>query len=293
MNSVIVNIGQVESLVDNADGMRLKVRLEQDRGLNNDELPYSFPLLPKTIQTAPKVGEAVLVITSILNNKNSIRYYVGPLISQPQFMYEDAYEYGIGNATSLLQGNYTNEKEAVSRYYGSQGAFPKVNDVALVGRKTEDIILKDDEIDIRCGIRTKAIGENDNISGYVFMNTLNPSYIQLKFKNGIGRREKQEADSVINMVADKINLISHKDTNHFMLTDQEELIKSSDLDEIMSKLHQVPYGDVLVDVLKKIVNALVLHVHPYPGLAPCVEENITKVIGIDFDKLLSPNVRIS
>jgi hypothetical protein len=235
----------------------------------------------------------VFVITSKLNNKNSIRYYLGPIISQAQFMYNDQYDYGIGQATSLLQGAYTSPKESIDRYNATKGAFPSNKDIAIIGRKGEDVILKDDEIDIRCGIRVQGSENDENLSGHIFMNTLNPAYIQLKFKNGIGFSNKQEADSVINVVADKINLISHKDTHCFNLTDNEELIKSSELDNIMSKLHQVPYGDVLVEVLKKIVTALLLHVHPYPGLAPCVDLNIEKVRGIDFDELLSPNVRTS
>ncbi len=293
MDNIVVKIGQIESLEDNNDGLRVKVRLEQDKGIGIDDLPYAFPLLPKTFQSIPKIGEAVFVISSRLNNKNSIRYYIGPIISQPQFMYNDQYEYGIGQATSLLQGAYTAPKEAISRYNSTNGAFPNINDVALIGRKSEDIILKDDEIDIRCGVRVKGENKEENLSGYVFMNTLNPSYIQLKFKNGIGYSKKQEADSVINVVADKINLISHKDTHCFNLTDQNELIKSSELDKIMSQLHQVPYGDVLVETLKKILTALLSHVHPYPGLPPCVDINIERARGIDFDELLSPNVRIS
>ena len=293
MDDIIVKIGQIESLDDNSDGLRVKVRLEQDKGISNENLPYAFPLLPKTLQSIPKIGEAVFVITSKLNNKNSIRYYIGPIISQPQFMYNDQYDYGIGQATSLLQGAYTSPKEAISRYNSTKGAYPKINDIALIGRKSEDIILKDDEIDIRCGIRAKGDNKEENLSGYVFMNTLNPAYIQLKFKNGIGYSKKQEADSVINVVADKINLISHKDVHSFNLTDQDDLIKSNELDNIMSQLHQLPYGDVLVDTLKKIVNALITHVHPYPGLPPCVDINIERARGIDFDELLSPNVRIS
>lgn len=293
MDDIIVKIGQVESLDDEKGGLRIKVRLEQDKELSVADLPYAFPLLPKTFQTIPKVGEAVFVITSKLNNKNSIRYYIGPIISQAQYMYNDQYLYGFGQATSLLQGAYVSPEESIDRYYVTKGAFPKSNDVALIGRKGEDVVLKDDEIDIRCGIRVQGDENDENLPGYVFMNTLNPAYIQLKFKNGIGYSNKQEANSVVNVVADKINLISHKDVHSFNLTDQEELIKTSEMDNIMSKLHQLPYGDVLVETLKDIVYAFINHVHPYPGLPPCTDIAMEKVKGIDYDTLLSPNVRIS
>ena len=78
MGDVVLKMGQVESVLDSADGLRIKVRLAQDGMVGLNELPYAFPLLPKTIQTVPKVGECVLVITSILGNNESNRYYIGP-----------------------------------------------------------------------------------------------------------------------------------------------------------------------------------------------------------------------
>ena len=176
----------------------------------------------------------------------------------------------------------------------TNGAFPQTNDIALVGRKGEDVILKDNEIDIRCGIRTQAVeGDNGNLLGEVVFNKQSPSYIQLKYGSNLTVEKGQEANSLINLVADKINLISHKDKNFFNLTDNQTLIPSSDLDDIMSKLHQLPYGDILLDVLRKIINALANHVHPYPGLPPCKDQYITSMLGCDLQSILSENVRIS
>lgn len=294
MNNIIIKKAQVESIIDDADGLRIKARTKQDELKEISELPYAFPLLPKTLQTVPKVGECVLVIFSQLDNNDSDRYYIGPIISQPQYNYYDSYAYGKGSAVSLLQGNSTRPLEKISNYDITTGAFPNTNDISLVGRKGEDIILKDNEVDIRCGIRTQATdGSNKNLLGDVIFNSQSPAYIQLKYGNSITSAKGQEANSLINLVADKINLISHKDKNFFNLTDNKELIPSTDLDKIMSNLHQLPYGDILVDVLTKIINALANHVHPYPGLPPCKDQYIMSMLGCDLQSILSENVRIS
>ena len=292
MSQVVVKIGHVESIMDDADGLRIKARLAQDGQRPLSEIPYAFPLLPKTIQSVPKVGEGVMIFTSQLGNIDSNRYYLGPIISQPQYHSYDSYGYGRGRALSLLQGGMFEPLEKISNYASTEGAFPETNDVALVGRKSEDVILKDGEVDIRCGIRQPSASE-DSLVGDVIFNKQNPAYIQLKFKRGIGHSRTQEADSVINMVADKINLISHHDINAFNLTDSKELIKSDELDGIMSQLHKVPYGDVLMDVLNKIIRAIMNHVHPYPGLPPCQDTYYQDISNIDLNKILSENVRIS
>ncbi|MBR6515743.1 MAG: hypothetical protein IKT40_02690 [Bacilli bacterium] len=292
MSEIVIKMAQVESVIDDADGLRIKARLSQDGNVSTNDLPYSFPLLPKTFQSVPKVGEGVLIFCSELSNNYSNRYYIGPIISQPQFNSYDPYMYGRGTSISLLQGSSVEPLEKISNYDSTRGAYPKVNDVALVGRDTEDIVLKDGEIDLRCGIRTNT-SDNENLLGDVIFNSHNPSYIQLKYKRGLTHSMGREADSIINVVADKINLISHKDRNYFNLTDKDELIKESDMDMIMSKLHQLPYGDILVEVLDKMRSAITNHVHAYPGLPPCLDQYITALHATNLKEILSDNVRIS
>lgn len=292
MGEYIIKKAQVESVSDSADGLRIKARIQQDGVRSIDEIPYAFPLLPKTLQTVPKIGECVLIITAKVGDDGSNRFYIGPIVSQPQFQYYDPYNYGKGTASSLLTDGFAKPLEKISNYDATKGSFPEINDIALLGRKGEDIVIKDDEIDLRCGIRTKSVGDS-RLLGDVVFNNQDPAYVQLKRKNNIGISKGQEANSVANVVADKINLISHKDINSLPLTDNEELIKTDDMDSIMSQLHKLPYGDILVDVLKKIVSALVNHVHPYPGLPPCKDQYVTTVLGTDLETILSDNVRIS
>lgn len=299
---IVIRLGEVVDINDEYEGSRIKVRLDQDNGIQTKDLPYAFPLLPKTLQSVPKVGEAVLVILSRLGNKNSQRYYIGPLISQPQYLYEEKFNNGRGTSNSLIQGSVSKPIETIAHYNETKGAFPDKNDIALLGRKSEDIVLKDGEIDIRCGIRGAKLFDNATVGqsneetglkGDVVFNNQSPAYLQLKFKRGLCKGNKQVADSVINIVADKINLISHKDEEHFNLTDQKELIKTEELDEIMSKLHQVPYGDLLFDFLVRLRSAVTNHVHPYPGLPPVSCQYITNALSFDLNTILSENVRIS
>lgn len=292
MGDIMIKMAQVESVIDDADGLRIKARLSQDGNVSTDDLPYSFPLLPKTFQSVPKIGEGVFIFFSEIANNYSNRYYIGPIISQPQFQEHDSYMYGRGSAISLLQGASLEPLEKISNYDSTRGSYPKTNDVAIVGRTTEDIILKDGEIDLRCGIRGKT-ANNKSLLGNVIFNSHSPAYIQLKYKRGLNTSQGREADSVINVVADKINLISHKDKNYFNLTDQDNLISDINLDSIMEKLHQLPYGDILLEVLQKMRDAIVNHVHAYPGLPACLDQYITTLNATDLNKILSDNVRIS
>lgn len=293
MNEVLIKQGQVESVSDDADGLRLKVRLNQDGSIPVDELPYSFPLLPKTLQCVPKIGEGVFVLTSQMNNNESNRFYIGPIISQPQHQESDPYAYGRGTALSLLQGGTSEPLEKISNFPETEGAFPPINDIALLGRNTEDIILKKGEIDLRCGIRGFAVSDDTNLIGEVVFNKIDPAYLQLKYRKNLATGLNREANSIVNVVADKINIISHKDKNAFNLTDKNNLINDSEIDDIMSKLHQLPYGDELVTLLDLFRQALLTHVHPFSLLPTCVAD-YTKLLGeYDLYKILSEHVRIS
>ena len=116
MNHYVIKMAQVESVEDDADGLRIKARLSQDGMKTTSELPYSYPLLPKTFRIVPKVGEGVLIFLSELGNNDSNRYYIGPIISQDQKLNFDQYDYGRGTALSLLQGGEIEPLTKLSKY---------------------------------------------------------------------------------------------------------------------------------------------------------------------------------
>lgn len=333
-NGVLITSGKVEYIEgDSSTGIngeaqawRVKVRLDGDGNKDISELPWCFPILPKFLQTLPKVGEGAFIITSELGKPNSQRYYLGPIISQPQYM--EMCNYGLGGrgpAMSLLSTRKPATEEPLTTIKRKKeltdGAFPELNDIALLGRGQEDLILKYrnsgagkiSEVDLRAGIRLEPSDSTVKyMKGNVIFNNQSPGYIQVKHNtNGVagimegeGDRDddkyesidERTAKSVINIVGDKINLISHKDSNGFgeTLCDRKDLIKEGELDNIMSLLHRAVYGDELIILLKKIVSAIATHTHPYSMLPPTVEgTEIADIIDYDYEDIISPNVRIS
>ena len=263
MGVFVIKQGQVLSVKDPHKAGRIKVLLPQD-GIEPREECNAFPLLPKYIQSPINEGDAVFVISSEVGNIESQRYYIGPIISQPQGYGSDKHLYGRGPATAALDGTDANLQETIDNFEDTKGAFPNISgDTALVGKVSEDILLRDREIDIRCGIRGPATNIPE-LNGNVVFNTVNPSYIQLKFaKNGT---------SYVNIVGDSVNIMSHDGITRTdfggSITDQDHLIKEEYLESLRMKLHPVPYGDVLVEYLERIRTAFNEHQHAWLNMPP-------------------------
>ena len=312
MSNVTINLAEVirvESIkdADNANGLRIKANLNpNDKSCEKeiDKLPWYFPLLPKTFQSVPREGECVLIIFTDGDKKQTQGYYIGPIISQPQYQTNCNYT----NATSLLKNSKVQPIRALSNDSATNGSFPSSEDVAVVGRGREDIILKYDqtskvsEVDIRAGIR----GDLDNesiingaspvIGHNVIFNGVDPAYIQLKYKAGISTGNKKEANSLINIVADRINIMSNRDTNvNHNIHDNKTLVNEKEISKTMDSLHQVPKGDKLVELLEVMKGAIMHHVHPWAGMEQCGDwpGYIKKLDGYDIKSILSEYVRIS
>lgn len=287
-NGIVAKICQVIDIYDEADGARIKVKLSpEDDKIPESEIPYAFPLMPKLIHIKPKVGEFVIVILTEANNGNSNRYYIGPIISQPQFMDDETYIY---RALSLYPGNRLIPDVAPSTNPESHGALANDEDVAIYGRNKSDVILTDDDVRIRCGSRLKDTSEK----GEIVFNRTDPAFIHLKHSdNKRGDNPDNEYRSTATIVADKINLISHQSNTPFKTNDRKDLITDEEMAKILEKAHQLPYGDILVDFLKMFVNAFALHTHPYPGMTPCQTPEFNDTTTYDLDKILSDSVRIN
>ena len=286
-NGVVIKLCQVISIVDDADGERIKVRLSPDDDRRTDEqLPYAFPLLPKMLHIKPKVGETVLIIPTELGNGLSTRYYIGPVISQPQFM--DGDDFGL-NALSLYPGTHKDPSVAPSTNPDSHGAFAEDSDIAVYGRKKNDIILTDDDIRIRSGARVRESGNKDNIT----FNRTDPAFIHLKHSDGKRGTEEDSYRSTATIVADKINLLGNNSKEPFKTNDKKKLITDEEMEKILEKAHQLPYGDILVDFLSLFVRTFSSHVHPYPGLPPCQTADYLETTSYDLNKILSESVRIN
>ena len=137
MGKVLIKIGTVvevenKNSTNGADALRVRVKLNEDKYDESkpvETLPWAFPLLPKTLQSVPKKGEAVLVVADALDEfSEGQRYYIGPLISQPQ--YQNFCK--MGDATTVLQASKNLPIGRISSNDATSGSFPKANDVALV-----------------------------------------------------------------------------------------------------------------------------------------------------------------
>lgn len=303
-NNFSISIGTVKDIEnvnskDGYDGLRARVQLDTDGNINDiNDLPWAFPLLPKVFQSVPKKGEAVFVFMKDEGDKHANqRYFIGPIISQPQYFTQCNRD----NATVLLDSHKNNPIGKISNVDETRGAFPVQDDIAVIGRGKEDIILRyaneTSEVDIRAGIRGEATNSKDpNIIGNVIFNDTDPAYIQLKYKKGLATSEKNRANSIINMVANRINIMSNKDENiAHNLNNKNMLVSETKMDEIMDNLHQVPMGDKLVELLEIMKGAIMHHVHPWAGMEQCGDWSgfINQLDGYDINSILSEYVRIS
>lgn len=283
-------IGHVISNDDNLSGNRIKATIyPADKRKTAREIPYAFPLIPKLVHIVPKVGETVIIICDDLNNPNSQRYYLGPIISQPQFLFHE----GSISATSLLKGGVMPELPSPESYASMHGAFPKTEEIAILGRKNSDIILSDDDLRIRCGVRLVDENNQKNIS----FNKESPAFIKLKH---YPIKLEEGAQSTATIVADKINLISNVGQPYFNVADTDEGISDEEMKEIIEKAHRLPFGDTLVNFLSLLLKMFKSHTHKYHNLPPCPDTNsgiFDSKYGSDENNLqqllLSENIRIN
>jgi hypothetical protein len=258
----------------------------EDDKLKDENIPYVLPLLPKMLHIKPKIGELVLVVLTESGNGHSQRYYIGPIVSQPQFINDESY---LQRALSIYPGSTKLPDVAPSTNKESHGALATDKDVAIYGRKKSDVILTDDDVRIRCGVRTYDSSE----PGGIVFNRKDPAFIHLKHTDNNRGNDNEEYRSTATIVADKINLISHQSNTPFKTNNSDSLIADDEMQKIIEKAHQLPYGDILVQFLQMFVKAFMLHTHPYPGMPPCETIEFNNVKNYDLDKILSESVRIN
>lgn len=282
-----VTLGYVVDIFDETDGDKIKVRIVPYDNRNTDEnIPYAYPLLPKFLNVKPKVGETVLVFCSNPKNEFAARYYVGPVISQPQRMGNDQM---LGTGLSQYPDSPIQPAIAPSTNSDSFGALAKEDDIAVYGRKKGDIIITDDSVRIRCGNRL-----NDaETKGGILFNEFDPAYIHLRHTDKKRGDEGKEYRSTATIVADEINLISNKSNEKFKTNNRQHLIRDEEMQTIINKAHQLPYGDVLVEFLQLFVNVFVNHVHDYPGNKPDQSTDVKELMAYKLDNILSKHVKIN
>ena len=297
-----IGFGIVKNTYDPTNANRIQVRMpSEDLKKSDEELEWAFPLLPKMLHIQPKIGETVMVITRDFDNKRSGRYYIGPVISQPQFMYNEIDE---NSALRVLQGTRVGADVNPEVDPIVKGTIPDYEDVALLGRKDTDIILKDDDIRIRCGVKkTDAVDKTK----FAF-NSVHPAFIKMKhiagdkmtaeeyaYRKLTGQEIPPQYESVINLVADKVNIIGSDSRDLYKCDDPDELISDSEVNRFIKEAHQLPFGDKLIEFLRIFITAFQSHTHPWVGRGqtPCKDITYKALADYNLESILSTTIRIN
>lgn len=287
-DTYIIRLAQVVSVDDNYGCDRIKVRLPYEDRTNTttDSLPWCFPLLPKMLHIMPKVGEMVLVLLQQQEAAMGMRFFIGPIITQPYTMYKES----SNNAKNLLNAkNPIVSLPSPSMNKANKGTLPNRDDVYVEGRYNSDIVLKENESQLRTGYKyhSKDSGEN----ALVF-NDSDFAYIQTKYKKY--KSKSDEFNSIINIVADKINLLSSKASKgKFDLYDRQELISDSTVKEIVQEAHPMVYGDTLIEYLNLLVDFVKTHTHDMPNESPVQPNNPPhNLFTFPINSIVSDNIKI-
>ena len=294
----------IEVKQDEYHGELIKVRLEDlDTKRTDDQIPYAYPFIPKMLHIKPKLGEGVIVLIDPSGVKGTQRYYIGPVISQPQMFLKEPMNSGV----RLLANGGKNPKASIDNKGISNGTMPEDDDVALLGRKNSDIILSDDEVKIRAGVR-----KHDPLGDKVEFNRQSPSFIKLKYHESPLKSEELEnklgehpnTKSTATIYADKINLISPSGDNVAEMETGDsagDLISDEKLEKLIQRAHKVPYGDVLCDFISLFMKMYMMHSHPSNGAPPLNADPESVAFyskyGVDKEslenELLSKDIRIN
>lgn len=266
----VVYYGDVVSIDDETDGGRIKVRINGlDNNTSDQNLPWSYPELSKFFHIYPKVGEVVRITIENLRYPQRSRYWSGPIISQ---LHKTKFD-SIYTALSTTNMALVKPDKAPSTFPSAKGVYPQKEDVALLGRVNNDIILRKNETYIRTG---------KHFDGEVLeLNTKNPALISQHYE-----QHDNDFRSSNVIMGDKIALITHQGRPKFRAT---ELTKE-DRDKIFENAHPIARADILVEVLDKIRRAIILHIHGYHGMPSDKNLIITELEKLNFDEILQKNV---
>ena len=268
-----VQIGSVESIEDPQALGRIKVRINGpanrggDNGTATNDLPWSFPMIPKFFSSTPKIGEAVFVMILSNTKTHSDRLYFGPIISSSDKLNFDNYSTTALNAFTF---SYLQPPVDINRIPALKGIFPSNDDIAIQGRYNTDLTFKHNELVFRAG-KFELSSPNENNPYSFQFNRTTQGYIQIRNDVPISKpyNGSQDKGSVANIVANKINLLTHKDGSpRFNLTNQDDLFSNDEILNAILTAHPLPFGDILVQYLILLKKAFLNHVHNNNGNPP-------------------------
>lgn len=162
--------------IDNNDPMRLgrirailRTENTQDRETANENFgkqtyvewgekdPFLFkPLLPFFINTPPKINEYIhLFYNNIKRKGDKDKFYIGGVYSSPTTAKFEKYDSAVTNFDEGTRNkpfeDILDESREKYRYSYSEGLYSNPEDIALYGRGSCDIVIKDNTVLLRAG----------------------------------------------------------------------------------------------------------------------------------------------
>jgi len=244
-----------------------------------NRLPWSSPIVSRNIITTPKVGETVLVLITEPTNHSldGSRWFFGPIIQQNQNLSNDGVLIGIEsgkrgafNGIEKLKkpwfdkvGSRIGGRKSVTNWstYGDHPNDPE--NITINGRGNQDIILRSDENYDEVLIRIGKYKEKNKR-----LNEKNPGYISMAYYNDNNNKNIKNK-SIINVVGDQINLISHKGSKPTgrgdgIILNTSEPTKQTNFENI--NLKPIVYGDKFWEFVTLVESFVRGHIHTGPKL---------------------------
>lgn len=252
----IYSDAEVISTQDAHDSMKVEAQI---RRAGQQYTVRCQPLLPMHLYVMPQVGDRIKVLvvdTELDLNTTNNAYWVGPTVNTYSGMGEPG-----GISQKLAPG------KGISTDPEAKGLYPEKGEVGLLGKGNADLLLRKDEAMLRSGQRHRRNATK--------LNTKNPAYLQLRFSRG---------RSTANVVADRINLLSHQGEGAFPAWLNDEAIE-----ELLNQAHPVAWGDQVASLFKIIIRFLRTHRHR-GSATPTYDELDTQ--GLE-ERLHSAHVRVN
>ena len=281
---------RVTSIKDETNSGKIFAKIDglDDKISITDIAIQASPLECGLIHALPKVNETVIVFIMDRELPHAQRFWIGPVISQPQFLNYDGERVAIKNALTDV---------GWSTIADANGAYAKDDEVAYQGRDNADLLFRKNQATLRAGkfVENQQLKFNDKNQAYIKVqaNTTIEKTTGATTKGSDGTTKGSVAISVAN----KLLLISHggklnKIKNLKVLTPNEE-ISETDLLNIIEGAYSAVYGEKLVELMQLLKNFVLNHTHAYPGLPPLTNEKSAKAI-LDFDLnwLLATNIKL-
>jgi len=312
-HEIVIKLGTVVNNNDVYGGGRVQIRLNDDDILNDDELPWAFPLIPKHYHIIPKIGEACWVFAPQAGQFKKIteRLYIGPIISQLDRLDKEQTMTAKSFFDSALVDQSLNpqwQQDSVGIYPESGEDVREVGEfIGLLGRQNNDVLLKDNELWIRVGKynvtnNKKVFSEHPGFIKMKNYKDVSPTYNRIDEAGNVDFSSTYK--TVTTVVSDEILLISSspdaKGEDKYMhhggkypVNNPKEMVDDETIQEILETAHRLPYGDVLVDFLDKLRSAFLHHTHNIVLVEPVRDKEIENIAAYDLEQMLTNNIKIN